>query len=342
MIEIKNLTKFYGRNAAVKNLSFTVNDNEILGFLGPNGAGKSTTMNIITGFLPSTSGTVAINGLDIAENPSEAKKLIGYLPEIPPVYLDMKVKEYLKFAAGIKGVKRSERNQQVESAMEKLKIKDVEKRLIRNLSKGYRQRVGFAQALLGDPKYLILDEPTVGLDPNQVIEVRNLIKSLKKDHTIILSSHILAEIQAVCERVVIISHGEIRAVDSIKNLEDSLGTSTVLIMKIEGDKDAVSECIKKVSGVTGINDISFEETGIYTYKIEIEKDDVRKNIMTALIKKDFVIDEVKSEKPDLEEVFVKLTAQAPRKKGLKDLLDEMDSNNPYYNDISDSSEKEDE
>ena len=340
MIEIKNLTKFYGRNAAVKNLSFTVNDNEILGFLGPNGAGKSTTMNIITGFLPSTSGTVTINGLDISENPSEAKKMIGYLPEIPPVYLDMKVKEYLKFVAGIKGVKRNERNQQVESAMEKLKIKDVEKRLIRNLSKGYRQRVGFAQALLGDPKYLILDEPTVGLDPNQVIEVRNLIKSLKKDHTIILSSHILAEIQAVCERVVIISHGEIRAVDSIKNLENSLGTSTVLIMKIEGGKDAVSESIKKVPGVSDINDITFEEPGIYTYKIEIEKDEVRKNIMTALIKKDFVIDEVKSEKPDLEEVFVKLTAQAPKKKGLKDLLNEMDSDNPYYSE--DFSEKEDE
>ena len=340
MIEIKNLTKFYGRNAAVKNLSFTVNDNEILGFLGPNGAGKSTTMNIITGFLPSTSGTVTINGLDISENPSEAKKMIGYLPEIPPVYLDMKVKEYLKFVAGIKGVKRNERNQQVESAMEKLKIKDVEKRLIRNLSKGYRQRVGFAQALLGDPKYLILDEPTVGLDPNQVIEVRNLIKSLKKDHTIILSSHILAEIQAVCERVVIISHGEIRAVDSIKNLENSLGTSTVLIMKIEGGKDAVSECIKKVPGVSDINDITFEEPEIYTYKIEIEKDEVRKNIMTALIKKDFVIDEVKSEKPDLEEVFVKLTALAPKKKGLKDLLNEMDSDNPYYSE--DFSEKEDE
>lgn len=342
MIQIKNLTKFYGRNAAVKNLSFTVNDNEILGFLGPNGAGKSTTMNIITGFLPSTSGTVTINGLDIAESPSEAKKMIGYLPEIPPVYLDMKVKEYLKFVAGIKGIKKSERSRQVESAMEKLKIKDVEKRLIRNLSKGYRQRVGFAQALLGDPKYLILDEPTVGLDPNQVIEVRNLIKSLKKDHTIILSSHILAEIQAVCERVVIISHGEIRAVDSIKNLEDSMGTSIVLVMKIEGDKNSVSECIKKVSGVLGINDIILEENGIYTYKIEIEREDIRKTIMAELIKKDFVIDEVKSEKPNLEEVFVKLTAQAPKKKGLKDLLNEMDSSNPYYNDDLDSSEKEDE
>ncbi len=342
MIQIKNLTKFYGRNAAVKNLSFTVNDNEILGFLGPNGAGKSTTMNIITGFLPSTIGTVTINGLDIAESPSEAKKMIGYLPEIPPVYLDMKVKEYLKFVAGIKGIKKSERSRQVESAMEKLKIKDVEKRLIRNLSKGYRQRVGFAQALLGDPKYLILDEPTVGLDPNQVIEVRNLIKSLKKDHTIILSSHILAEIQAVCERVVIISHGEIRAVDSIQNLEDIMGTSIILVMKIEGDNYSVSECIKKVSGVLGINDIILEENGIYTYKIEIEREDIRKTIMAELIKKDFVIDEVKSEKPNLEEVFVKLTAQTPKKKGLKDLLNEMDSSNPYYNDDLDSSEKEDE
>lgn len=342
MIEIKNLTKFYGHNAAVKNLSFTVNDNEILGFLGPNGAGKSTTMNIITGYLPSTSGTVLINGLDIAENPSEAKKMIGYLPEIPPVYLDMKVYEYLKFVAGIKGVKRSERNEQVESAMEKLKIKDVEKRLIRNLSKGYRQRVGFAQALIGNPKYLVLDEPTVGLDPNQVIEVRNLIKSLKKDHTIILSSHILAEIQAVCERVAIISHGEIRAVDSIKNLENSMGTSTILIMKIEGDKNAVSECITNVSGVSGIIDTESDESGAYTYKVEIENDDVRKTIMSDLIKKDFVIDEVKSEKPNLEEVFVKLTAQAPKKKGLKDLLEEMDAENPYYSDVPENSDKEDE
>ena len=196
MIEIKNLTKYYGGNAAVKNISFTVMDNEILGFLGPNGAGKSTTMNIITGFLPSTSGTVLIGGTDIAEEPSAAKKKIGYLPEIPPVYPDMKVKEYLKFAAGIKGIKGAAKKEQVEDAMEKLKIKDMENRLIRNLSKGYKQRVGFAQALLGDPEYLILDEPTVGLDPSQVVEVRNLIMSLKKDHTIILSSHILQEIQA--------------------------------------------------------------------------------------------------------------------------------------------------
>ncbi len=340
MIEIKNLTKFYGNNAAVKNLSFTVEDNDILGFLGPNGAGKSTTMNIITGYLPSTSGQVLIDGIDIAEEPSRVKKMIGYLPEIPPVYMDMKVKEYLKFCAGIKGVKRSERSEQVENAMEKLKVKDVENRLIRNLSKGYRQRVGFAQAIIGNPKYLILDEPTVGLDPNQVIEVRNLIKSLKKEHTIILSSHILAEIQAVCEKVVIISHGEVRAVDTIKNLEKNMGSALVLIMKIAGNKEKVTECISAVKGVESIIDTTFESDNVYTYKVEIESDDVRKTIMSSLIAGDFSIEEVTTEMPNLEEVFVKLTAQAPKKKGLKDLLNEMDDENPYYNEDAVSSEKE--
>ena len=329
MIEIKNLTKFYGNNAAVKNISFTVKDHEILGFLGPNGAGKSTTMNIITGYLPSTSGTVLISGMDITENPSAVKKKIGYLPEIPPVYLDMKVKEYLKFAAGIKGVKGSERKAQIEDVMEKLKIKDMENRLIRNLSKGYKQRVGFAQALLGNPEYLVLDEPTVGLDPSQVIEVRNLIKSLSKNHTIILSSHILQEIQAVCERVVIISHGEIRAIDSIKNLEESMDASITVNIKAEGDKDEICKCINSVGGVGEITDITYEATNIYVYKVSIESDDVRKNILTELIKNDFAILEVTSDKPSLEEVFVKLTAHAPKKKGLKDLLEEMDSENLY-------------
>lgn len=341
MIEIKNLTKFYGRNAAVKNLNFTVQDHEILGFLGPNGAGKSTTMNIITGYLPSTSGNVLIEGIDIAQEPSKAKRMIGYLPEIPPVYLDMKVREYLMFCAGIKGIKRRERREQVENAMEKLKVKDVENRLIRNLSKGYRQRVGFAQAILGNPRYLILDEPTVGLDPNQVIEVRNLIKSLRKEHTIILSSHILAEIQAVCERVVIISHGEVRAIDTIKNLEDSMGGALILLMKIEGKKENVTRCINDVKGVINLVDTSLEEENVYTYKVEIESDEVRKNIMSALLKNDFSIQEVATEKPSLEEVFVKLTAQPPRKKGLQDLLDEYDDENPYYGDEKSDTEKED-
>ena len=322
MIEIKNLTKFYGRNPAVKDISFNVLDNEILGFLGPNGAGKSTTMNIITGFLPSTSGTVLIEGVDIAQEPSRAKRMIGYLPEIPPVYMDMKVKEYLKFCAGIKGVPRKERAQQVEDAMEKLRIKDMEKRLIRNLSKGYRQRVGFAQAILGDPKYLVLDEPTVGLDPNQVIEVRNLIKSLQKNHTIILSSHILAEIQAVCERVVIISHGEVRAIDSIKNLEDSMGSALVLVMKIKGEKNKAAECIRSTSGVLSVSDISGDGSS-HVFRAEIESDDVRKAVMSALIGADFTIEEMTTERPNLEEVFVKLTSQPKKKKGLEELLSDL-------------------
>ncbi len=334
MIEIKNLTKFYGHNAAVKNISFTVKDHEILGFLGPNGAGKSTTMNIITGYLPSSSGKVLIGGIDISENPSAAKRKIGYLPEIPPVYPDMKVKEYLKFAAGIKGLKGSEKKEQVEDAMEKLKIKDMENRLIRNLSKGYKQRVGFAQALLGNPEYLVLDEPTVGLDPSQVVEVRNLILSLKKHHTIILSSHILQEIQAVCERVVIISHGEIRAMDSIKHLEESMGTSLVISITAEGDRDKISSCITAAAGITGISEIIPEGPGVNTYKINADSDDLKKIIVADLVKNGFSVSEVSSERPSLEEVFVQLTASAPKKKGLKDLLDEMD-NEGSYNDRED-------
>lgn len=330
MIEIKNLTKFYGNNAAVKNISFTVKDHEILGFLGPNGAGKSTTMNIITGYLPSTGGKVLIGGVDIAESPSEAKRKIGYLPEIPPVYPDMKVKEYLKFAAGIKGIKGAEKKAQVEDAMEKLKIKDMENRLIRNLSKGYKQRVGFAQALLGNPEYLILDEPTVGLDPSQVVEVRNLIMSLKKEHTIILSSHILQEIQAVCERVVIISHGEIRAMDTIKHLEDSMGTSVVINIKAEGDREKVSACISSVAGIGSVTEVIPEGGNVNTYKISAENDDVRKEILSALVKNDISVSEVSSERPSLEEVFVQLTASAPKKRDLRDLLNEMESENPYY------------
>lgn len=330
MIEIKNLTKFYGHNAAVKNISFTVKDHEILGFLGPNGAGKSTTMNIITGYLPSSGGKVLIGGVDIAENPSEAKRKIGYLPEIPPVYPDMKVKEYLKFAAGIKGIKGAEKKAQVEDAMEKLKIKDMENRLIRNLSKGYKQRVGFAQALLGNPEYLILDEPTVGLDPSQVVEVRNLIMSLKKEHTIILSSHILQEIQAVCERVVIISHGEIRAMDTIKHLEDSMGTSVIINIKAEGDREKISACISSVAGIGSVTEVIPEGGNVNTYKISAENDDVRKEILSALVKNDISVSEVSSERPSLEEVFVQLTASAPKKRDLRDLLNEMESENPYY------------
>ena len=223
MVTIENLTKFYGSNRAVNNISFTINDNEILGFLGPNGAGKSTTMNMIAGYLPMSGGTVTICGTDITKDPVKAKQNIGYLPEIPPVYPDMRVREYLSFCAGLKRVPFGQRKKEIERVMDLLRITDVQTKLIKNLSKGYKQRVGFAQALLGNPKFLILDEPTVGLDPNQVVEVRNIIADLKKEHSVIFSSHILSEVSAVCDRVVIINKGNIKAIDTIENLEKNLG-----------------------------------------------------------------------------------------------------------------------
>ncbi|MBE6850807.1 MAG: ABC transporter ATP-binding protein [Ruminococcus sp.] len=322
MVEIKNLTKYYGRNPAVRGIDFEIRDNEILGFLGPNGAGKSTTMNIIAGYLPSTGGTVTINGFDITEQASEAKKCIGYLPEIPPVYPDMRVEEYLNFVAGIKGVKKAERKAQVESAMERLRITDMRKRLIRNLSKGYKQRVGFAQALLGNPKVLILDEPTVGLDPSQVIEVRNLILDLKKDHSIIFSSHILAEVSAVCERVVIINKGEIMAIDTIENLEKTLVDKNLLSLKVEGDKDKVQRLIKDVRGTGSITDITYISTELYSYKVEIENETVRKEILSALIANDCNVVEVSMAKLSLEQVFLKLTSQSRKRSTLEDMLAE--------------------
>ena len=212
MVEIQNLTKYYGHKAALKGVSFTIKENEVLGFLGPNGAGKSTTLNIMAGVIPSTSGTVVINGYDIAQQPVKAKRCIGFLPEIPPIYPDMKVREYLHFAAGLKGIPAVKRKSEVERVMERLKITDVQKRLIRNLSKGYKQRVGFAQALLGAPQLIILDEPTVGLDPAQVIELRHLIRELGRTHTVILSSHILSEVKAVCDKALILSQGHLAAV----------------------------------------------------------------------------------------------------------------------------------
>ncbi|MBR6761503.1 MAG: ABC transporter ATP-binding protein [Oscillospiraceae bacterium] len=309
MVEIKNLTKYYGAHPAVQDISFTVGDHEVLGFLGPNGAGKSTTMNMITGCLPSTSGTVVVDGFDIAKDPMEVKRRIGYLPELPPVYPDMRVRDYLNFAAGLKSVPRRDRKKQVEYAMERLRITDVQKRLIGNLSKGYRQRVGFAQALLGSPKFLILDEPTVGLDPTQVMEVRNLITDLAKEHTIIFSTHILAEVSAVCERVVIINKGQIRAVDTIENLAASTSGDPVLVMKIEGDVQKASDIINSISGVKELRETEYIETGVNRYRVVVSEEPVRKAIMSALIAADCMVLESGIEKTSLEDVFVKLTAQ---------------------------------
>ena len=324
MITIDNLTKFYGNNRAVNHISFTINDNEILGFLGPNGAGKSTTMNMIAGFLPMSDGTVNICGSDITKDPIKAKENIGYLPEIPPVYPDMKVKEYLSFCAGLKRVPKGKRKDEIDRVMGLLKIKDVEGKLIRNLSKGYKQRVGFAQALLGDPKFLILDEPTVGLDPNQVAEVRALIKSLKKDHSVIFSSHILSEVSAVCDRVIIINKGDIRAMDTIENLEKSFATSLVLHIKVKGDKTKAASIIEMTKGVKELLDIDDEGSSIYSFAVQLEgdSDEIRDSLMSQCINSGISILEMYADKPNLENVFIELINRPVKRSGLEELLEE--------------------
>jgi ABC-2 type transport system ATP-binding protein len=325
MITIDNLTKYYGSNRAVNHISFTINDNEILGFLGPNGAGKSTTMNMIAGYLPMSDGTVNICGSDINKDPIKAKSNIGYLPEIPPVYPDMKVKEYLSFCAGLKRVPKGKCKEEIDRVMGLLKIKDVEGKLIRNLSKGYKQRVGFAQALLGDPKFLILDEPTVGLDPNQVAEVRALIKSLRKDHSVIFSSHILSEVSAVCDRVIIINKGDIRAIDTIENLEKSFATSLVLHIKVKGDKTKAASIIEMTKGVKEILNIDDEGSSIYAFAVQLEgdSDEIRNSIMSQCIDSGITILEMYTDKPNLENVFIELINRPVKKSGLEELLAEM-------------------
>ena len=326
MITIENLTKYYGSNRAVNNISFTINDNEILGFLGPNGAGKSTTMNMIAGYLPMTAGKVTIFGSDITKEPVSAKKNIGYLPEIPPVYPDMRVTEYLSFCAGLKRIKFSERKDEIARVMKLLKIEDVQHKLIKNLSKGYKQRVGFAQALLGNPKFLILDEPTVGLDPNQVIEVRNIIKDLKKDHSVIFSSHILSEVSAVCDRVVIINKGDIKAIDTIENLEKTLGGNLTLHIKVKGDRTKTSNIIELTEGVQEIISIDAEGNDFFSFAVKLKEgagDDTKNAIMSELIKHNIQISEIFTEKPDLEAVFVDMINKSSDKHGLQDLLDEL-------------------
>ncbi|MBP3379288.1 MAG: ABC transporter ATP-binding protein [Ruminococcus sp.] len=325
MITIENLTKYYGKNRAVNNISFTINDNEILGFLGPNGAGKSTTMNMIAGFLPMSAGKVTICGSDVSKEPVKAKKNLGYLPEIPPVYPDMRVREYLSFCAGLKRIPMAKKSSEISRVMKLLKIEDVQHKLIKNLSKGYKQRVGFAQALLGDPKFLILDEPTVGLDPNQVAEVRELIKDLKKDHSIIFSSHILSEVSAVCDRVVIINKGDIKAVDTIENLERSSGSDIVLHVKIKGSKTKAANIIELTQGVKEITKIDAEGNDFFSFTALINggEDETKTSIMTQLLNSGIQISEIYTDKPDLESVFVNIINSRSSKSGMEELLDEI-------------------
>ena len=310
MIEINHLVKKYGSHVAVDDLSLTVEPGKIYGFLGPNGAGKSTTMNIITGYLAATSGEVKINGFDVLKQPEEAKKCVGYLPELPPLYMDMTVKEYLDFVAELKKIEKSLRAGYVKEAMKITKTEEVSGRLIRNLSKGYRQRVGFAQAVLGYPEILILDEPTVGLDPKQIIEIRDLIKELGKKHTIILSSHILSEISAVCDHVFIISHGKLVASDSTENLLERMTGAQEIELLVKAEEDTAETAIREVAQVERCEKTESKEDGAVQLLVTAKKDaDVREAIYHTCVDHHMPILEMKAASKSLEDVFLELTSQ---------------------------------
>lgn len=305
MIKVKDLTKKYGSNTAVDNVSFEIEKGKIYGFLGPNGAGKSTTMNIITGCLAATKGSVEIDGHDIFDDPIAAKKLIGYLPELPPLYTDMTPREYLHFVCEAKGIKASAIGPEVARVIEKAALETVQNRLIRNLSKGYRQRVGIAMALLGDPEIIILDEPTVGLDPRQIIEIRELIKSLGEDHTVILSSHILSEIQEVCEHVIIITNGRVVADDSIENIVKMGNEHPVLNITAKCELETAAEIVDEYEEVTHYA-ITEGEEGSEMELTLMPGSDIRERLCCELIQKGIAVLYL-SNKQSLEEIYLKLT-----------------------------------
>ncbi|MCX4271682.1 MAG: ATP-binding cassette domain-containing protein [Acetatifactor sp.] len=311
MIEVTDLTKRYGDHLAVDHLSFKVEKGQIYGFLGPNGAGKSTTMNIITGYLAASGGTVTIDGHDVQQEPEEAKKCVGYLPEMPPLYLDMTVEEYLRFAAELKKVSRAERMGQVEQVMEMTRITDMRGRLIKNLSKGYRQRVGLAQALLGSPEVLILDEPSVGLDPKQIIEIRDLIRELGKNHTIILSSHILSEVSAVCDHVMIISHGRLVASDSPEGLQRLMSGTGELKLTVKGSFEVLREAVDGMTGIQDLEQQSGAPEGCCNVRIRTEGDqDVREALFYLLAEKKLPILSMTLTEKSLEDIFLEVTGGA--------------------------------
>ena len=307
MVEVKHLTKCYGDIKAVDDISFTVETGEVLGFLGPNGAGKSTTMNMITGYISSTSGTVTIDGSEILDNPKETKKKIGYLPEIPPLYVDMSVRKYLEFMFNLKKVKLPKK-EHIEEVMRLVRISEQSERIIKNLSKGYRQRVGFAQALLGNPPVLILDAPTVGLDPKQIIEIRKLIKSLGKKHTVIFSSHVLSEISATCDRIIVISKGKIVADAKTEELSTAVSGEEKLSLEIEGASADIISAIKKIPAVIRANKVKTLRDNTAKYMVEYEKGvDIRRDVFSAMARIGCPILNMQSGNETLEDMFLKLT-----------------------------------
>ena len=314
MIKIEHLVKNYGSNCAVDDISFEVGEGEIVGFLGPNGAGKSTTMNILTGYLSSTSGKATIAGIDILSDPIGAKKLIGYLPEQPPLYLDMTVEEYLKFNYALKGC-RLDRDKHLEEICETVRIKDVYRRVIRNLSKGYRQRVGIAQALIGNPKVIIFDEPTVGLDPKQIIEIRNLIRGLGKEHTVILSTHILQEVQAVCDRIVIINKGKIVANEKTENISSAVEQSRRFHAKICGPQKDVLNVLRAMPGVAYADALAERDGDATTFLVESEYGvDIRKKLFYTLSERGWALIGLESLGMSLEDIFISVVDQSSPEK----------------------------
>ena len=314
MIEVRNLTKRYGQHTAVDDISFSIDSGEIVGFLGPNGAGKTTTMNIMTGFIAATVGDVKINGIDILAEPSKAKANIGYLPDTPPVYGDMRVLEYLNFVADIKGLrKRRDKNKKemIQDVLEKVRIQDMSKRLVKNLSRGYRQRVGLAQAMLGDPKVIIMDEPTIGLDPQQIIEMRDVVKNLGQKHTVILSSHIMQEVSAVCDRMLIINRGKIVAEGTPHDLSRGLqkGAGGVQV-RIKGEKDRILTALKECPTITEVESEPGKEPDTIDLTLGGGKDvDIRETVFRACAKSDLPILLMKSTELTLEEIFLSLTGR---------------------------------
>lgn len=305
MIEVSHLTKRYGERTAVQDISFEIKRGEIVGFLGPNGAGKSTTMKIITGFMPTTEGSVKVAGFDVFREPLQVKSNIGYLPETPPLYPEMKVADYLDFAARIHGLEKKQIQSSVDLALQKTNLGDVRHRLIRNLSKGFQQRVGLAQALVHNPQVLVLDEPTVGLDPKQIIEIRELIKSLGGDHTVILSSHILPEVTATCERIIVINRGKIVAEDTIEGLSRKMKGGLIYSMEVKNPNERASAAIRAIEGVKSLSTVG----GKWVIELQSNQNDIRDQLVSAAVQNGAGVLEFSGEKISLEEIFLQLTTE---------------------------------
>ena len=314
MIKLENVTKKYGKFEALKGISFEVKEGEIVGLLGPNGAGKSTTMNIITGFIEQTSGTVIIDKYDVVKNPAKAKKLIGYMPEGVPLYSDLTVKEFVRYMAELKKVSKKEIKEKVQKVLNDTGLTEVQNKLIRNLSRGYKQRVSLAGTLVSNPKVIILDEPTVGLDPKQVAEIRELIKNLRKEHTVILSSHILSEVSQICNRVIIINKGEIVAIDTPENLEKRVASKNIIYVTVEDIEDKVIGMKEKIEGIKDIKLEKTNEDGTKQYSIQVDKElDIRKTLFASFAKENITIFEMKKADTSLEEAFMKLIEKGENK-----------------------------